>query len=309
MLANFLNKSKPINFIVLLSLFFLGFCRVSFSTVLAGSFSLDKLLNSCLYLGILLSLFFFYNFIVSKNNLTYDNSYAFFFFTILLSCILPEILSSNVLILILLHFLLLRKIYSFHSSRKIIQKLFDSGFWLGVSFIIDPYFLIFGVLIFSAIFLYQKITITTLLTPVIGFITPVILYFSYCFWYDNTEDFIALFTFKIDFTEEFLIKSKYTWLLLIIFTLTFMSVLIKTPKALSVNNIFKKSWLLLIFHLLITTVFFIILGSNNEDKIAFLIFPVSVILANGLELIKNNLFKNSVIYMLLLSFILCTFFL
>ena len=128
MLANFLNKTKPINFIGLLIFFFLCFSFSVFFTIFYDGFTLDKLLKSGILLLLFLGVFFFYNFILSKNKLTFDNSYAYFIFTLLTVCILPELTNYKSLLLTIIYFLFLRKTYSLRSSKKVIQKLFDRGF-------------------------------------------------------------------------------------------------------------------------------------------------------------------------------------
>ena len=82
MLANFLEKSKPINFIVYLGLFFCFFFGKITFTLFSGDISLYKAFESILFIFLFLSVFFFFNFIVTKNKLTLDHSYAFYLFTL-----------------------------------------------------------------------------------------------------------------------------------------------------------------------------------------------------------------------------------
>jgi hypothetical protein len=101
MLANFLSKSKPINFIVLLGFFLFFYVIAIYNNFFADDFHLNELLKSGLIFSLFLSIFFFYNFIVSKNYLTLDNSYAFFLFSLFLSFFVSIIIEYNVLILLL----------------------------------------------------------------------------------------------------------------------------------------------------------------------------------------------------------------
>ncbi len=304
MLDNFLDKSKPINFIVLLGLFLLSFSFVSYSVFFDADFRFEKLLELSLVLILFISIFFFYNFIITKNNLTFDNSYAYFVFTLFVICLLFSLLEINFLIIILIHFLLLRKVYSFHSTKNIIQKLFDSGFWLGVSFILEPYTILYFTVVYGAIYLHQKITIHTLLTPIIGLLSPLLIYFTYCFWYNKTEEFTNLL-FNLDFfvSIQTYLNSKSGVFLLVILVLSLIPFFAKTPKTLSVNNTFKRSWILISFHLLISLLFILFINNKNGSEIIFLLFPATVIIANGLELIKQKSIKNVILY----SFIIGVF--
>ena len=301
MLANFLGKSKPINFIILLSLFTCLFLCASFSQFSAQNFNLFSLLKIAGFLGFYFSVFFFYNFIVSKNNLTFDNFYAFFIFTILLSYFLPIIISFKAMITLLLYSLFLRKIYSLKSHKKILKKLFDSGFWLGVLFLINPFTAIFSILIYSAIFLHQKAIIHNLLTPIVGFLIPGVLYCTHCLWFDQLYLFTNLFYFEIPASLSFYADTAFYWTTISVLGLSLLSLIVKSPKTLSINNSFKKSWLLLMLNLSVGVLFALIVPNKNGVELLFLAFPATIIIANGIELIASKFIKNLFFIVLLAS--------
>ena len=301
MLTNFLEKSKPINFIVYLGLFFCFLFFTLFSNIFSNQFTWNLLLESSFFVLLFLIIFFFYNFIVSKNKLTFDHSYAFFLFATTLIPFINSILKQETLIILIVYLLFLRKIYSLRSSNKVIQKTFDGGFWLAILFILEPNTILFVVLLFAAILLQQKGNIHTLLSPIIGFVAPLFIYFSYLFWKDSTESFTKLF--KINISNN-LTNSNFTpitYLLIAIFTLSLISFFMKSPRALSVNNSFKKSWILLIINLVIGLIFLIINPIENGVGYAILLVPISIIIANGFEVIKSKIIKNVIVGILLIS--------
>ena len=309
MLANFLKKSKPINVIGLLVFFFICYSVSVFFIVFNNGFTLDKLLESTILLLFFLAVFFFYNFILSKNKLTFDNSYAYYLFTLLIICVLPELLSYQNLILVIIYLLFLRKMYSLRTSKNVLQKLFDSGFWLGVLFILEPLSILFLIIIFIGVYAHQKITIHTLFTPIIGFVSPLFLYFSYLFCLDKTELFTALFNYSFNIDLLFYKSPKYIWLFASIFTVSLFSIVIKSIATIAVNNTFRKSWYLLIANFAIVTLFLLLLPARNGSELVFIIIPVSIIIANGIELIKKALIKNIVLYSFLFGAIFLRFFL
>ena len=309
MLANFLNKTKPINFIGLLILFFICFSIPVFFSVFSDDFTLDKLLKSTLLLLLFMGVFFFYNFILSKNKLTYDNSYANFLFTILTICILSELTNYQSLIVTIIYLLFLRKIYSLRSPKKVIQKLFDSGFWLGILCILEPFSILFLILIFTGTFLHQKITVHTLFAPIIGFITPLFLFFTYFFWFDKTEVFTQFLDFNINLDFHFYKAPKYIWFISSIFIVSLISVIFKSIKTFAISNTFRRSWALLISNFLLGMLFLILLPTKNGSELIFILFPISVIIANGIELIKKRNIKNLVLYTFLFECIFLGFFL
>ncbi|WP_298779205.1 DUF6427 family protein [uncultured Polaribacter sp.] len=307
MLGNFLDKSKPINFISLLIFFLFFFLSFSISHFLTDGFTLNNLLYFCLLLVIFLSVFFFFNFIVTRNNLTFDNTYSYFVFTISLIIILPELKSYKILILCILNLLFLRKIYSLHSNKVITSKLFDSGFWLGISFIIEPFTVLFFVLLLAAIYMHQKVTIYTILVPLTGFLAPLMVYFSYLFWNDKTTEFTSLFLPNTNFDISSLTETKYLWFILGILVLSFISVFFKSPKTFSVSNSFRNSWILLLINLFISIIYILFSPENKVAELIFILFPTSVIIANGIELINKKLIKNGVLYLFLASIFIIYF--
>lgn len=307
MLANFFGKSKPINFIVIIILFIFLFLSTIFSSFFVDGFTGAALLKSGGFLILFLTIFFFYDFIVSKNALTFDNTYAFFIFTLFLIFFLPTFSLYKELALFILHLLFLRKTYSLKSNKEVLKKLFDSGFWLGISFIVAPFSIVFFTLIYAAVFYHQKITIHTLLVPIIGFIVPLILFFTYCFWYNQTIDFTALFDLNIGSNITFYTKNSTIWLMSLLFLLTLVSLFLKSPKTLSVNNSFKKNWILLIINTLVAVSFIYLVEGKNGSELIFLLFPVSIIIANGIEAIENKLIKNVMLTTILIGAILAPF--
>jgi hypothetical protein len=273
-----------------------------------GEFAWQIVFKSILLFIIFLSIFFFFNFIVSKNRLTFDHSYAFYVFTLSLILFLKTLCNFETLNLLLIQLLFLRKVYSFQSSKKVIQKIFDSGFWLGILCLIEPFSILFFILIYASIFLQQKRTINNLITPIIGFISPLIIYFTYLFWNDAAIVFFEIFNIKIADTLFIFDKSDPSWIFWGILFLTLFSTVLKSPKVLSVNNSFKKSWILLIINAITSVVFAVTVSNKNGSEIVYFLIPASIIIANGFEVIQKKIVKN-ILIILLLGITVSTFFL
>jgi len=307
MLANFLNKSKPIIFIGTLILFF---CVLTV-TLIFGSFTAKTfssiILESVVFVFFFLFIFFLFNFITKKNGLTFDNSYAFFIFIILSISILPYLLDINKLFLTAIYLLIVRKIYSLRSNKSILEKIYDASFWLGIFFIFKPISLIFIFLIYAAIYLHKKLTINTLVIPIIGFATPLIIYFSYLFWFNQTEVFFDLFQFKINLSLKNLIEPNLIFFALIIALLTFIFMIFKSITTLSINNTFKRSWILIILNLFVAFLFVLLLNQKTTGDLIYLFFPVAIIISNGVELIEKKIIKDSILYILFIGCFLARF--
>ncbi|MBG7612114.1 hypothetical protein IU405_07620 [Polaribacter sp. BAL334] len=189
------------------------------------------------------------------------------------------------------------------------KKLFDAGFWLGIICLFEPKFALFFLLIYLSTYWHQKITIHTFSTPIIGFLTPLFCYFSYLFWQGNQaillENSFKGFTFKMSFLSE----EKETIFMISLLFITFFAAFFKSRKALLINNTFKKSWSLMLMNFLIVLGLFLFENESKNKEMLFLFFPVSLILANGIELIQKKIVVNIFLYLFLIGCIGFLFFL
>ncbi|PQJ79943.1 DUF6427 family protein [Polaribacter porphyrae] len=309
MLANFLDKSKPIIFIGLLIFFGINFCIVTYFTFFKEIFVVSAFTEVLLFLLLLLSSFFFYNFIRTKNKLTLDNSYGYFVFTLFVICLLRDLFDVKKLSIFLIYILFLRKIYSLRSQKNVLQKLFDCGFWFGILFILEPETIIFLPLIYLGIYLHQKITFHTLFAPIIGFLTPVIIYFTYLFWFDNTETLLNKMVFSVHLDAPFFLQEKYNWFFNFILAISLLAISIKSIKTFTINNTFRKNWILIITNFVLAILILLFTDNKTGYFMIFILFPASIIIANGMEMIKKKLLRNIILYLFLVVSIYFSFFL
>lgn len=307
MLANFLDKTKPIIFVVLVGFFFIAyFSAVFLHENIDGStlaFGMKMLFNFVVYAAI----FFFYNFVISKNNLTYDNAYAFFMFTLFLLVCLSGPMANHKPLVLLLQLLFIRKIYSLKSPKNVLQKLFDAGFWIGIVTLFEPIFVLFFLLVIIAILLHQKLTAHTLFTPILGFFSPLIIYVTYQLWID-AEEILTLFQqnpYQWDLTEYR--EGRLFIFIVFVLSLSVISLLIKSPFTLTFKNTFRRNWLLLLFHFILISCLVVLLPEKSNFEISYILFPATVIIANGVELFPKKLYRD-VFFLLILGLFAAYFF-
>ena len=129
-----------------------------------------------------------------------------------------------------------------------------------------------------------------------GFISPLIIFFTYTFWFDKNEEFTRLFYFDTSFSAELYVKSKYIWVIGTTFFLTIFAIILKSSKVLSVNNTFRKNWILLITNFFLLILLTILIPQKTESELIYILFPIAIILANGIELIEKKQFKDMILY-------------
>ena len=299
MLANFFGKSNPVNFIVVF-LIFLGFYIANFFTVNFVQFvDINVILNQLLTIILFLFLFLFYNFILIKNKLTLNNSYGLLLFALFSGFFPAVFLNVTTIFLNLLLLIFLRRVFSLRSNKDVYKKIFDCGFWLGILFLLDSTTVIFGVLIFLSVGMFQKLTVRTLLIPVVGFVTPVFCYFSYCLWEGDTSEFSNLFLWYSNYNFEVYAANKFLFSTLFLGIGSLISIVIKTPKVFLISGDYRKYWILIIFNFFLAITVFLIQNTHQTNKVLLLFFPASVIITNWLESIERGFVKNIFIIVLI----------
>jgi len=302
MLANFFGKSKPVNFILILVLFILYYILFLFK------YDFDIIDKGLLRVGIggffqILLLFLLFNFIIVKNKLTRDNSYAFLFLVMSFGLLPNSIVDYEIVFINLILLLFLRKVYSLRSPKAIFSKLFDSGLWLGVSFLFEPFTIVYFVFIYAAIFLFLKFTIRTILIPILGLATPLFLYYTYCFYTDQMLLFEHLFEFEMDINLNFYKTTFYSLIFSLFGVVVILSIAVRSSKIFSVSNRFKRSWTLLLFHLLLSIGFVSLLKTHSGTELIAVVVPTTIIIANWIESIAKKWFADFVLlFFLVFSF-------
>ena len=300
MLTNFFSKSKPITFLVTLFLFLgLFFTTIFSGKIVAGYF--EKFFLLLLMLVIII-------FIKTKNKLSFYNSYVFLICVLLLGLFPSAMETKSIFYSNLSLLLFLRKIYSLQATTQTFKKLFDAGLWLGISFILEPFSLLFGVLLYLSIYLYQHVTFQKISIPIIGFFTPVLLFFTYCLWFDEMSSFFNLLEWHTSYDLNIYLQSNYLLPISLISLCSLIAVFVKTPVALRVKNIFRKSWILILFHFICALILLISIKNKNGNEFLYIFFPVSIIIANLIEIYEKKWFSDILIIILIISSFSVSFF-
>jgi hypothetical protein len=297
MIAKFFNKTKPINTLIELVFLIVIYTIATFKLV-EYDLNFQFILERTVIFVLLLFTVFAVNFIIRKNGLTKNNSYTLLLF-ILCITIFPFSIINN--ILLITHFFLLlayRRIYSLRTGKDTKEKLFDSGFWIGIATLIYPWSFAYMVLIYMAIYIFNKRTFRNVLIPLIGFFTPILLYGVYLLAMDDFNNF----QLHLKYSFQFLNYNSLKLVIPIALMLGYLLWVIfpTTAKIIAVNNEFRTSWFLLLVHLLIGILIIIPSPVKDGSEFLFLFFPASIILANYIQIIEERWFKEVFLYLFLL---------
>jgi hypothetical protein len=307
MLAKFFHKSEPISLIslVLLLAVWVFYYQFSIAHIPFNLSSLGMALGVFMFFIFILVL---YDFLFQKYRLTLANHYAIFVLIVLIG-VFPEVLHvSNITISNVLIILSFRKLLSLRKKDNLLSKLFDSGFLIGISYLVYPNSIIFLILIYLGYFVYLKIIDKRLLIPLIGFVTPLFLTFTYLLFFDKIGQFKTLTEFNFNIT--------FTWFNQWHFSIPFMILgfvlLILIFKYASVNVFSdleeERNYKLVIAQLLIGTLLLVLNGTEIKDSIILIFFPAAILVGNSLKSIKREWLQELLLYLLLFLALFLFFF-
>jgi hypothetical protein len=300
MLANFFKKSVPVSFVTLLLLLVFYIGVKSFGGE-KGVYIEEFYLFAVRFLmfgGFLIIV----SFMVSKNKLTQQNYYALFVFTVLFG-IFPNTLEvSRLSISHLLLLLGYRRIYNFQSKKDRLIKLYDSGFLLGVAFILYPLSILYILLIYISYALYIKTVEKELMIPLLGFITPIFLAFVYFYLFDEVLILRNIIELNIGF--NFRVMEDLFSVRIVIAFILLVSVFSSIHKLQKSDNETKNKIRLVLSHLGLSIIVIVSYNYIVEESIQFVFFPLSVTLGTLIESQQRIWLKELVmIGLLLLSFL------
>lgn len=299
MIANFFNKTKPVVYFVLTLLLMLYYILAN----LIFNFESFSFLWLTEKVGVLLLIVAFISisiFIFKKNGLAQRNSYSTLLLVVLLGAFYESMFTSNIIVANILLLLGFRKVYSLKTITEIKLKLFDAGFWFGMAALFYSWSIVFVVLIYLALVIYERISLKNLVRPIIGVLTPIFIYFAYCLYFDNLNAFYNCWSFNLSVNY-----MPYNNLRLLLPVTVFLSAVlwamaVLIPKVRSSGINVKRSWRLVLSHFILAEIIVIFAPVKNGSEILFVMFPLSVIISNFLRLIPSENFKNSILYLFLL---------
>lgn len=304
MIANFFGKSNPANFFTIISLFLVFYIVVVISNFSIDSMDLEFFIHQLSIIGLFTLLFLFFNWILLKNKLTLYNSYGFLFFVLLFGIFPTTIISRQELITNLFLLVFLRRVYSLRTPKVLFKKMFDSGFWLSILFMLHPFMLIYGILLYASILFFHKLNFRTFFIPIVGFIVPLFCFFTYCFWFDEITRFINLFNWGIGYDMQFYLSAKILIPVIFIGIIILISIFSKTMKLLLVSGLYRKLWFLTLLNLIVATGVIFLTKNKTGGEFIYAFFPLAIVLANWVERIKKSTYRDLILGAFMITLII-----
>jgi hypothetical protein len=288
MITSFFNKSRPIYFALVFFIAILAFIIARVNV----EFSLDFAIKQSVLLFIICASILLLNFIVSKNSLTNKNNYEILLFSLFLLFISQTTSNSSVLISNFFVLLGLRRIVSLRSPKNTKKKLFDAAIWIGIATLFYFWAILFFALIILSLALYTDNNIRHWIIPFIGLITVFIL--SCVISIIIYDDFFVMLNVSPSVSYDFSNYNSIQYLIAITVLLSFgiWSSIFYLKNIKKKKKAFRVSFKTIILAAFIAFVIVVQVPEKNGSEFLFLFAPLAIIIANYIETIQEEWFRE-----------------
>lgn len=282
MLTSFFGKSNPINYLILGVFIVAGYLLGAISNS-AIFITPSLLVTHGVFIVISVLSMLLLDFIIRKNYLTKNNTYAILFFTCFLVMLPVIFLQHDELLANVFLLLALRRVMSLQRDKNSTKKILDASIWITVASLFYFWSLLFFIPLWIAVVQKPNSDYRQMLVPFTGFFTVIIIYTTYQLLVHDS--FSWLLNWKEAASFDFSIYNSASILFPVTIILAFYvwTAIYRVLKISTIPLKERPSHLLLLY-VSITTLF-IALGSPEKTgaEVFFVLAPVAIISANYIE--------------------------
>lgn len=291
MISLIFGKTKPINYIIVLTFLFLFYWFVHFF-LFNRIYAPGALLWQTLILGTLFFSIFTVNFIVKRNKITRGNSFSILFYA-LLTVVFPEtLLDANAILCSFFLLLATRRLISMRSSRDIKFKIFDATLWVLVSSLFYDWAVLYVILVFAAIFFYDPKNIRNWLVPFAGLFAVYMITKSILILADQEQFLAAHYQFNFTWDIAYFSYWGHSTKLVLFAGITFLTGLLAFVKLGKAGFGRVVTMRLIAFSFVIGLVVSLLKLSDNVYPVMVTFFPAVVFMTRYVESIRRARLKE-----------------
>ena len=300
MITRFFRISKPFHYV----LFFGALILVYFlqrGNYLYTAQHLNFLLELAIFSSFLVSIFLMI-FIITKNNLTQNNSFAALYFSLFIllvpeSIAEPKVIFSNMFVL-----LAFRRIFSVQTKINLKKKYFDAGLWLSLATVFYVWAILYFIPLLATIFLWKTDQVKHLFVIIFGALSVfVITLISNIILNTDLPDLVLeLPSQEIDFYSSLAFQLKISMALIMVISICSFFL---TLNQLVFKNIQTRSLFITVYLMFLTGVLILFISHDKTpNNLLFLTFPLAVIAANFTQM-KKTLWTATLFILTLIIFV------
>lgn len=298
MITSVFKKSTPLNLILVVFLILVFFLIYQFQD-LTWTNSVFLIFKKAALFTILLVSIFITDFIVKKNGLSKDSSYAIFFYFLFL-LFFPSLLDNTNLIASNFFILLaLRRLISLQSLKASNEKIFDASLWIFVAALFHFWSILFIILVFISILFHVSRDYRNWILPFIALFTVGIIFMLFSIIFDKSiMEYIntnVTTNYGINyFTNNYQNGAFSVYLTIALFFVISMFASLSN-KPLLLHTSFKK----IIASFFIGVVIFLISSNKSNDLLVFTFAPLAMMATSHIEIKQPKLKQEMVLFVLI----------
>ena len=300
MITSFFKTSKPIHYIIFsiaLTLLFV------YNRIFERNFASNvfNYLNEFSYFLALIASLFTLVFIVTKNNLTHNNSFAALFFCLFI-VVFPQVLQTpSKLISNLCVLLFLRRIVSLNSKTNITKKVLDASLWICLAFLFDFFSVFFFLPLIVSLILYSVFEIKNILIIFCSILAFGVLLYSFnLLVYNHTPILSDYFSTINPVIQEKIYGNDIIFSAFMLSTIFFGLINYFLTGGFK-NRANRSSRLLLIFIIIVGIVAFLFCHIDSKEICLYLLAPSAILMANFCETTRYSWVSDLVIISLMIA--------
>ena len=292
MITTIFSKSRPFNYILIISLLILCFILSAIKDFgfLNSNFSIFKNVG---LLGLLIASLFITNFVTKRNGLSKDSTFPFvFFFAFVI--LFPSILNNTNLIISNFCILLaMRRLISLQSLVTPKEKIFDASLWIFTASLFHFWCVLFILLVFISIILHVSRDYRNWILPYLAFFAVAIIFLFFALVFDENIilQFVKKATLNLDFfyfTNQFQNISLSIYVAIAVL-FVFSLILSLSKKPLMLHAAYKK----IITCFFVGMVVFIVSPCKNNGILVFTFMPMAIMGTNFIENLEVKWIKEA----------------
>ncbi len=295
MISGIFGKTKPINYVLLLGFLFVLYWVVYFYANNNTSEPAVLIWQSLVLLILLFSVMVI-NFVVNRNQITTANSYVALYFILLILIFSRSVADDNAIFCSFFLLLACRRLLSLRSLKNIKLKIMDASLWVLVSSLFYDWAILFLLLVYIAIYIYEPKNLRNWLIPFVSIFVFVLLSYAALILADNEDYLLAHYQFQLDNFNNVLPDWKLNTKLIIYATfiaISNLAVFLKSGK-LGLGRIINLRLITLYFALSVIVIILSLMTGDLPVLISF--FPGAVFLGKYVEMIKRKNIKEMTLY-------------
>jgi hypothetical protein len=294
MISSIFGKTKPINYIILLVFLFLFYWFAHFVLFVQTELS-DELFYKMGFLMLLMLSIFLVDFIVKRNKLTKTNSFAILFFTMLM-VVFPEVLTDENAIWCNVFLLLAaRRLLSIKSLKNIRVKIYDASLWIVVASLFYDWAILYILLVFTAISLYDPKNGRNWLMPFTGLFTVAMIAYATLLILDNPDFLKEHYQFNFEFNVAYFTHIGNSIKLLIYILMTAIAGLVAFVKLRNSGSGKLITMRVIALYFLISIITVVLISADNTYPVLMTFFPAVIFFTHYIDSIKKPNMKEIVL--------------